>query len=300
MKKMILHIGTHKTGSTAIQDVLSQSAEPLKRQRAYYGRSDRPPFEKLPKHTSLFRAIVAKDPESFLTEKAAIEDDFAASGAETLILSEEGLSEPRSEIIEKMASFGDNFEITVVCFLRRQDFFVESLWNQLAKEGHQKRTIENFMRLPFTRARLGYATLLDSWSEIAAVKAFDYDEGKRIGITRAFRDMTGIRLRKLPSQVNVSLGMNTAAALATLHRFHKPYDRDAIKAAFEGDTLRYALGSRLREKLLEELAEQNAALERDYGISFSDEMPEEGLNPIVAPRGEALATALANLAPPKS
>ena len=92
MKKLILHIGTHKTGSTAIQNWLYWNRDTLAAQGVLYARTDREPYPHLKKHTSLHHALMHASGD-FRSEWQQIEEEFEASGCHTMILSEEGLSE---------------------------------------------------------------------------------------------------------------------------------------------------------------------------------------------------------------
>ena len=132
--KLIVHIGTHKTGTTSIQNTLEQNRALLAEWQVLYPRTDRDPWPDLDKHCSVYAAAVNSSSVIKSREYDLLMKEFEGSGCHTMILSEEGLSEPKEEIIDFFSTFKEHFDIEIVCYLRRQDLFLESLYNQFVRE----------------------------------------------------------------------------------------------------------------------------------------------------------------------
>ncbi len=290
-KNLIIHIGTHKTGSSALQRLLEKSRRKLAAQKVWYARTNREPHPHLSKHTSLFSSIM-RGWDAFQKEKQIIEAEFARSGCETLILSEEALSSFRPNITLFMSSFAENFNITTVCFLRRQDMFLESFWNQRCWEGSAKVNAVQFSKTKICQRRIRYTNMLDEWARFSDVKAIEYDHAKKIGVAEMFTANTGIKLPKKASTANVSPSMNCALVLAHLNKLGKPFDRKRVSKDFREDNTRHALGSIYRAQLLDSVAEQNRVLKEKYGVEFSQAMPDEPPEPLNSPDPDVLAKAL--------
>lgn len=281
-KRLIVHIGMHKTGTSALQQLLARERGALAARGICYPHTDRPPFPNRRKHRSLWGALVA-GPKAFAREKARLLAEFAASGADTLVLSEEGLSSPRLGLLEPMRSFADVFEVEVVCLLRRQDRFLEGFWNQRCKTGLETRHIDAFVRAPGPRARIDYAALLAFWSGFARVIALDFRQARAAGLVAQINAATGLDLPPQVERHNPSPSMRCAAIMAGLNRRGTAHDWRRIEAALDAPGGRHALGSRLRGKILAGCAAQNAVLAQRHGVRFSDCLPEEPAAPLPRP-----------------
>lgn len=295
MKRLILHIGMHKTATTAIQNTLAAQKETLQAQSAWYGSTDRPPDLHLSKHASLFAAATESD-AAFAAERAVILEDFAASGCDTLILSEERLSFPMYKKFERLKKFREDFdEITVVCYLRRPDILMESLWNQHCKNGIEARDVLVYSRNRFVLEGIKFCKILDFWADVADIKVVDFDVAKRQGVVDVFSELIGIDVGKEADAINVSPGMNCAVVLAALNRLGAPYPKEKILKAFADDREKHGLGSKRRGEILNLVAPELEALEKKYGIAFNMTLPEERSVPLIRPDTEAVANAMVRL-----
>lgn len=290
MSRLILHIGTHKTGSSAIQAWLSAERTSLRGQGIHYGATDRPPRPDLPKHNSLYRSLVHPSGD-FDSEKAAILRDFQRSGCHTLVLSEEGLSEPYFARIGRIAELREQFEIEIICFLRRQDYFLESLWNQRCREGLETRSIRDYVAADHSRLLADYARKLAFWSDIGQVRAVAYDETLESSVA-AFAKLIGLKHDTIRAVANPSPSMNCAAWCNVMNRWRIGYRPEKVIGLFRRDRRRHALGSRLRRDLLRDFAPANRNLARQFGIVFDDSMPEEPSEPLGWPNPLALLGAM--------
>lgn len=287
--RLILHVGTHKTGTTTLQALMAAHRPALAAAGVCYPDTTRSSVPHLPKHSSLFEALVA-GPEPFAREYGLIVEEFARSGADTLVLSEEGLSGPRCHGFGAMARFAEAFDVTVVCYLRRQDRMVESLWNQYCREGHEKQQIARYIRRERVLMRLDYGRMLAFWQGIGTVRAVSYEAAVQgPGLVASFAAVTGLPLPAgADRRENVSPSMGCAAVLAELNRHGIAADWQAIERALGPAARRTALGTGLRRDLLDRFAGVNAELAARFGVQFDTALPDEPDAPLAAPPPEVM------------
>lgn len=290
MQRLILHIGTHKTGTTAIQGWLAREGAALAREGVHYGATNRPPHPDIPKHTSLYRALAEGRADS---ELAAIRADHAAAGLPHLVLSEEGLSLPCYRAFAPMRALAAQYDITVVALLRRQDYLMESHWNQLCKQGQTGLSLPAFVDRDWHRRRREYDLILDFWSGFARVEARAYDPAIEGGAVAQFLEAAGLPFTAGPKRMaNLSPSMNSAALCALLNRHGLSRLVPLVTWSFRGDQRRHGLGRALRARLLAEVAPGNARLAARYGVQFDDSLPDEPPGPLGHPDPAALLRAL--------
>jgi len=293
-KKLVLHIGTHKTGSTTIQNALENQRDHLARKGIWYARTDREPHIHLAKHCSTYRAVTQSD-EAFDKEFAIMERELAKSGCETLLISEEGFSQLSFAECSRFARVGERFDITIICLLRRQDYFLEALWNQYCREGTAKEMINDFITQERFLRRAEYARILDFWSTFSTVFTLSFEEVKKRGVVGEFGKLLGVTLKEPDRSSNVSPDMNLAAMLALLNRFECEFCEPIIIKAFREGNIKYALGSKLRAEVLDRFESQNAQLSAQYGITFDEILPDEPEDSLRYPDPDTTARAMAQL-----
>jgi hypothetical protein len=137
MSNLYLHIGTHKTGSTAIQSSLKDHSSELEGEGilhvSYFS------FLKELMQTECFDPTLAKR----VREKLNHNLNYSLQhSADRFILSFEGFSGrpltgyANAEIIAEILHHAfDDIDVKVIIYLRRQDSFVESMYTQKIQEG---------------------------------------------------------------------------------------------------------------------------------------------------------------------
>lgn len=282
--RLILHIGTHKTGTSALQAALEAARPALLERGVLYPSTQRPPWPELPKHCSVFHATISNDAALQARERDDLLAEFDASGAQALLISEEGLSEPDERITRFFAPLAETFDIEVLCFLRRQDLFVEALFNQFVREGarRESRPILTFARAPATRARLDYHALLSRWAALPArVQAFDFDHAVRnAGLVASFEGALGLPDLGLPDQrANPSPDMRLALLLNRMNRLRVNYELTPLLRATRAlaqaglPPIKHLLGSEERRRLLLEFEASNQRLASEFGVLFDTALP---------------------------
>ena len=155
---LILHIGSPKTGTTALQSFLNLNEDALREAGVNYMRSARTHIS----HNPLPTAITKNNADELLD---AIFAEYAESPGDTHILSSEILF--RIIVARKLRrSFPEEMRKTtkVICYLRSQDSYVEVMYKQLLKNGRIAADRGAFLQS--IRPRLNYTGILDAYAEI--------------------------------------------------------------------------------------------------------------------------------------
>jgi SAM-dependent methyltransferase len=146
MARLVLHIGTHKTATTTVQDTLAANRALLARQGIVYPRIGRAAGH----HTLATHWIEL--PEVYYEPRPALElwremaERHAGTDA-TVILSSEELSRwlPQAVDFAELRALVDGFaEKTVVCTLRNQLAYLQSIYLQITRESPGPR-LETFL-----------------------------------------------------------------------------------------------------------------------------------------------------------
>jgi hypothetical protein len=126
-KRLILHAGVHRTGTTSIQHALYSNAENLLRAGILYPK----PIDGSDSINHQRLAWDISEQVSAFPELRTWAASLAQSDAHTVVLSAEDFCRIRN--LDFLACFSDYFEIEIAIYLRRQDVWVNSWYNQHIK-----------------------------------------------------------------------------------------------------------------------------------------------------------------------
>lgn len=159
-KKLYVHVGLHKTGTSAIQRFLRANEKALEVNGFYY-----PPDQSHGDAQHTFAAALKtthKDnahlqvAERWLSKCGA----YCTAHSLTLLISTEMLSEAiRHRELNRLAA---DFDVTVIIYLRRQDLLIESVCNQVLKQDLKTYPEEELLNLYGT----DFCVTLNRWKEI--------------------------------------------------------------------------------------------------------------------------------------
>lgn len=296
MRQLLLHIGTHKTGSTAIQRALEDKAKTLLREDIVA----LPMFPQARDFTFLTErsdALVQSCRAYLLAEDAKLEDPV-----QRLVMSYEGFcGNPYAGYdnailnAPMLREITEGFDTHVVVYLRRQDAFIESLYTQSTHRG-QSATFEDFLQR-IHDADYDWYRLIDHFAQ---------QFGRERIIVRLYDRSTLIHTNSLMESFAEVLGSEEFAAGDSTYIVNPGYSKQATELARsvnphlshkEQKRLRYILqttmakkpleeytyfNSAARQAVLERYADSNARVARDYlgrasGELFSPpELPNEG------------------------
>lgn len=135
MKRLVVHIGCAKGGSSAIQQGLRRNAEALAEQGVVVPSRDLLPQSAITgRHTEFFESIVEGRTAPEVPRLGELLEAVAGEAA-TIVLSAENLSNPTG-FEQAFAKLKGRFRVFVVLYVRRQDQFLASAWQQWnVKEG---------------------------------------------------------------------------------------------------------------------------------------------------------------------
>lgn len=182
MKTLYVHIGSPKTASTALQFFCVDNSDLLNRKGYCY-----PLFPQTYPDASRIRAyfLIVRLKNRLGRRSRKWEEKVFQEGMEVIhksfetydnvIISDEriwrSMDIERKELWDKLVAEGKKggFQIRVIAYVRRQDKFLISLWNQqikIIKVELAKCTIEDWMNKVNLRARLEYADKLDRIAKV--------------------------------------------------------------------------------------------------------------------------------------
>jgi hypothetical protein len=135
MKKLLLHIGAPKTGSSFIQRTLKKNKDVLSNNGVVY-------FD---------NKYSAKVLRYLRSEDRNVDDLRIKTKYNKIICSNEGFLGNRETFFndsqhyaEKLHNLFSDFDTTIVVLIRNQDMFIESLYSQTIKEGIFDKTFKEF------------------------------------------------------------------------------------------------------------------------------------------------------------
>jgi hypothetical protein len=130
--RLYLHIGYHKTGTTAIQEGLYYNRDALAKHGYYY------PQIGLQGYGQHEISWALKSEKSFRAESKIVEqllDEMSKADSEKFIISSETFCAYGIPQVRRLGSIFSEYETKIVVYLRRQDQFLQAVWAQQVKVG---------------------------------------------------------------------------------------------------------------------------------------------------------------------
>lgn len=292
MKRLFLHIGQPKTATTSIQNFLAVNREQLIKKGWLYPNAAR---QYAAHHLlgNFFRAqpihwIGSADPSAVMQE---LMHEIEETGCDNIIMSTESLY-----FAENHARFRDYFkafDVSVVVFLRRQDEWLESAYQENLKNGETRLDPERY--LAAHAGSLDYAARLKTWADVFGkekilVHSFESTAEKQ-PIEKICMDLMGAPFTAdltMPPAKNERLNRDCTTFLTMFHASprvdmkHQVIKDLLIKysqAHPDPAELRYAYHPLRRREIVESRAEMNAIVAREYlgredGVLFRNPLPD--------------------------
>lgn len=275
--RLYLHIGKHKTGTTALQFFLKKNDSLLAQKGIIYPEEGR---SQTGGHHDLFMAVNPSKPENYtgnslnetiriLAQKANKEFD--------LLLSTESLSKLKDvsliEDVKKVASC-----VKIIMYLRRQDTYIESAYAQRIKHTYSA-SIDAFLQEEHT---LDYEKLCDRWAEVFGkgniiIRPYEKKQFKNSNIFSDFMGILGVEdisTFAIPkANINPSLNKDAVYFKKLVNRLnlsntektnlHEPLVNFSVMRGKSRHTFP-ELSPRRQIKLLEKYKESNAQVAYHY------------------------------------
>lgn len=284
--QVTIHIGTYKTATSAIQYALARSDRALKRVGAKYAESGL--NEPLSKHLHLFDRIVdgGYNRQRHLTHKG--EDyigqlmlELQEPGLDHLLISEEELSYPTPAVAQYLAPLKDVADVEVVCVVRRQPEFLESLYLQFLKEPLRDLTdtFEEFVTSEY--ARYGdFSKVLEPWEEVfgrQSITVMDFEALRDGEVVANFANQVGLPkgLKAPDHNINPSVTPASGELLRLIATTAPQFPRMALASLLrqlepgKGTTL---LSDDLANRILDSFRDSNSTLADSYGVKLDREL----------------------------
>ncbi|GEM_PF-2412706 len=189
MKKLFLHIGNYKTGTTSIQNYLVNCAESLKERCVLYPEAGRSFYKNrlISQHESLASVLspsrtdfppghthsLRNHPEQFTKDAIVgqLLEEIEESNADTIIISSElfmtyGLDYKTDFNVQQVKELFSEFDVTVIVYLRRPDLQLYSWYNELVKTGHRVNQLRKGIKHHLRGCILNYTKALTPWVQV--------------------------------------------------------------------------------------------------------------------------------------
>lgn len=193
MKPIVLHIGTTKTGTSSLQQYFSKHAADLRAQGVLYPLAGRNAPGQIAHHNLCYQKQKSRvntgvfKPQVGTWSEALAEIDGAPVSAG--IISSEAFMNCRPHHVAGYAKELAGRDVKLVAYVRRQDKWLQSAWNQLARFGRCSLDFQEFYADVRRRGRGEYHQMLQAWVETfgtAAVAVRNFDALSSRGIVPDF------------------------------------------------------------------------------------------------------------------
>lgn len=159
MRKLYIHIGTPKTGSTAIQRYSRANYEYLKGEGVdFLIRRKRAAYNDL---AIYLRNNLYEDARKI---GADVKARIGESDAHTFCISSEMFHSARAKELREALNLEEEFDTKIVCYCRRQDRYLESSYRQKMKTGKVQPGFANFLA-KFGTGAGQYINIINAWEE---------------------------------------------------------------------------------------------------------------------------------------
>mgnify|MGYP006267418919 CR=1 FL=1 len=193
--RIILHIGTHKTGTTSIQDVLRASSDVLRRAGILFPEAGCPPG--LSGQHMLAWSVLSSKHHKLPSPKPPVWEalwrEIDTLRPRKVILSAEAFSRADASEVEVIRKKMEGKEVSVVCYLRDPAAYLKSAYKQQVKMGKCSDSFSSFVKDGVKD--VDYKSLVDRWARVfgaSNVHVRPFDEAIQRGLLSDFAQVAGI------------------------------------------------------------------------------------------------------------
>jgi len=217
MPKLIIHIGSQKTGSTSIQTFLTQHPEKMAEAGLSYVKAGRGPAA----HNKL---AFKRDTEQFPKIMNRVVAEVENNPDKTHVISAEMLFTTRmARSLTEYLPDDLRAETRIIAYIRRQDKFLEAMYKQVVKTGRFKGTAQAYAQK--REAALMYSRILGAYAEgfgtenvmVLPYERPQFREGDVILDMCAHLGMTNVTRDDLPEKFsNITLSREVSEMLGLI------------------------------------------------------------------------------------
>lgn len=294
---LYLHVGTRKTGTTALQKFLDINYYLLKKTHGVlYPRAGQVLSDGYHAHHRLFNINNKSAVDSLDANIEAIIDE--GLGAKCCVLSSEILADSSSfkhdlSVYKSILGLAD--KVKIILYLRRQDAYLESSYSQKTKLSENRDILSHKQELC-----LDYRSMCDRWRDLVGkenliVRIYEREQLKEGNIFADFLEIFKIPLSdefSLPEKViNPSLDRDALEFMRLINSLPIPRAlKKGFKVPLEQRAMRLGKGqlfqdhkllsNREKNEIIEEFRESNECVAKEYlnradGKLFYAELPRE-------------------------
>ncbi|SDY40074.1 hypothetical protein [Nitrosomonas sp. Nm33] len=232
-KQLYLHIGTHKTGTTALQHYLSHNRDVLETTGWLYPRSGCPGGANYGHHdvASSFLGHGEFDID-------VLREEIDRSKCSRIILSSEEFEFCRDP--KPIAQAFNDLDVWVIVYFRRQDDFVLSEFNQNVKMGSYTKSLTLFANKLEGQGRLDYFAICSRWAGVFGherVLANIYRPKESV-ISHFFR-LLGLKCDACIDPPRIHSNLSVDARLIGVLRIIGQLREEGVNEAFSKEILKY-------------------------------------------------------------
>lgn len=216
MKTLYLHIGTPKTGTSALQYFCAGNRKILEEKGIYFpdlgfrfpdiGKHRNAHFLSYKEYINKKEKLRDHEAEKKIREEGIQKLEEAFQTHDTILISDEHIWNEAEMTTEILPALYQHFmeqgvQIKIIVYLRRQDQVIQSFWAQKIKESSTI-TFESYMETEkYRRFRLDYATRIQEFEDIVGkdhliVRCYEKQQyqGEQKTIMSDFLDILGLEL----------------------------------------------------------------------------------------------------------
>lgn len=256
----LVHIGPHKTGSTAIQVAMQQARPVLEEHGVYYATGPR----HRPDKAGWALGLAGKPAGSERPPRQrwnGLVDKVTSAGEQRVCISNEDFGRATPEQLREIVSGFGSERVHVVAVARRLDRYLASQWQERVKAG-DRRTFEDWLRVvldgtarSWDRHNVWFAhdvdRLVRRWTKVVPADRFTLivsDEVDRDLLPHTFEDLLGLprtTLKPDPSRSNRGLSWSETELVRLVNEAiaHEGWSRPERRRFVKGGVLR-DMGSR--------------------------------------------------------
>lgn len=255
----LVHIGPHKTGTTAVQSAFHQNRSALAEQGVHYAGSQRQPMQAV--HAVTGRPSPYADGRvPAMRRWSALVGDIRGSKAERVAISSEGFADADEKAVRRIAADLDGGRLHVVVTLRPLAELLASQWQQHVQSG-MTMAYESWLRAVFDEPeqrvsrtfwqRHRHDQLIRRWaSEVgpANVTTIAGDPRDREALLRTFEALLGLTAGTLVPEPDLTNRSLTDAEAEAVRAFNAAFRAEGLGTGLHAKVMRFGAAELLKRR----------------------------------------------------
>lgn len=230
MKVVYIHIGTHRTGSTALQRFLAKSRNALAQQGIIYPETGHPDTNVSNQygHHVLHWSLVGKYGDRSDQVWIDLQDEIDRRGGDRVVLSAEGFEGEGSgpgrvgrEQIQRITEYLAPHPVRVIVYFRPPLQFLKSAYRKRVAMGTTYRSFPDFVEKMIPRS--DYGALVSRWEKVEGIESVDIRLFEKVknnpGLEADFAEAIGASFRKLKPFVDDPVNTSPPEGLVQFTRW---------------------------------------------------------------------------------